>query len=408
MAEVAAHLVDRVFPEVPVRQWVLSLPHRVRYLLVRHPDLCREVRGMFVRAVQSFYVRRSRDQGNPGGRCGSVVYTQRFDAALRLDLHWHGLLLDGVYTGFGDPAGPLTFHPAPELIDSDVRWLVRHISALISGHLRRRGYLDEQAALVEESEDELDEMGTHQAAAVQGLIPFGRRAGQQALLFGDAPEDLPPGPHKKLCADHQGYSLHAAVRVGAGNAGRLEKIARYISRPPLAQDRLTIAGDGRIVYRFRKPWRNGKRAVVMEPMTFLSRLAALIPPPRVHVLSYYGVLAPAASRRDEIVPGSGEDDEDRESRCSHSTPPPAASVESGREAAKKRRPHPERLAWAELIRRVFLEDVLSCPCGGRRRVLAMVLRSDSIERVLRHLGLPHQPPTRAPPRPMQAELRFAP
>jgi len=98
MAEVAAHLVDHVFPEVPVRQWVLSLPPRVRYLLARHPDLCREVRGIFARAVQSFYCRRARAEGDVGGRCGSVVQIQRFDAAIRLDVHMHGLFLDGVYT----------------------------------------------------------------------------------------------------------------------------------------------------------------------------------------------------------------------------------------------------------------------------------------------------------------------
>ena len=86
MAEAAAHLVDHVFPEVPVRQWVLSLPHPVRYLLARHPDLCREVRGIFVRSVHSFYSRRARDEGMAGGRCGSVVHLQRFDSALRLDL----------------------------------------------------------------------------------------------------------------------------------------------------------------------------------------------------------------------------------------------------------------------------------------------------------------------------------
>ena len=91
MAEVGAHLVDQVLPEVPIRQWVLSLPHKVRFLLVRNPKLACEVRGIFVRAVQSFYARRARDQGVPGGRCGSVVYTQFFDSALRTDLHWHGM-----------------------------------------------------------------------------------------------------------------------------------------------------------------------------------------------------------------------------------------------------------------------------------------------------------------------------
>ncbi len=64
------------------------------------------------------------------------------------------------------------------------------------------------------------------------------------------------------------------------------------------------------------------------------------------------------------------------------------------------------MVWSELIKRVFMEDVLACPCGGRRRVLSMVFDSDSIVRVLRHLGLPWQRPVRAPPWGVQRELGF--
>ena len=129
MAEVSAHLVDHVFPEVPVRQWVLSLPHRVRYLLARHPDLAWEVRGIFARAVHSFYVRRARSEGHGSGRCGSVVQIQRHDSAIRLDVHLHGLFLDGVYTGFDSrglrrrpsPRCRLRFHKAKYLPQGDDR-----------------------------------------------------------------------------------------------------------------------------------------------------------------------------------------------------------------------------------------------------------------------------------------------
>ena len=64
------------------------------------------------------------------------------------------------------------------------------------------------------------------------------------------------------------------------------------------------------------------------------------------------------------------------------------------------------MLWAEVVKRVFLEDILRCPCGGRRAVLAMVFKRESIERILEHLGLPHEAPARAPPRPMPAELPF--
>ncbi len=98
-------------------------------------------------------------------------------------------------------------------------------------------------------------------------------------------------------------------------------------------------------------------------MTFLSRLAAQIPEPRVHTVSYYGVLAPAASKRDRIVPGY-EDPPERLA-CRHRT----RRGESSTPQETKRRPRPERYTWAELLRRTFLVDVLTCPCGARRRVL---------------------------------------
>ncbi len=62
--------------------------------------------------------------------------------------------------------------------------------------------------------------------------------------------------------------------------------------------------------------------------------------------------------------------------------------------------------WAELIKRVFLEDVLQCPCGGRRRVLSMVMNRDSIEVILRHQELPWEKPVRAPPRRFQGEMGY--
>ncbi len=184
---------------VPVRQWILSLPQRVRYLLSRYPDLGREVRGIFTRAVQSFYIRRAKAEGFPDGRCGAVIQVQRFDSAIRLYPHFHGIFLDGVYTGFESTGVPLTFHRARHLTDPEVESMVRHIQALIFGHLRRRGHLDDQAKLLTESEHDLDELGIHHAASVQGAIPFGERSGQQATLFGE-PSSTSRHRRRRSCA----------------------------------------------------------------------------------------------------------------------------------------------------------------------------------------------------------------
>ena len=85
-------------------------------------------------------------------------------------------------------------------------------------------------------------------------------------------------------------------------------------------------------------------------------------------------------------------------------PSPPATL--GVPVAGAMRLRPERLPWATLIRRVFLAEVLQCPCGGRRRVLSMVFDPVSIERVLRHMGLPWKAPERAPPRALEGWLGF--
>jgi hypothetical protein len=62
--------------------------------------------------------------------------------------------------------------------------------------------------------------------------------------------------------------------------------------------------------------------------------------------------------------------------------------------------------WAELLRRTFLVDVLACPCGAKRRVLSLVRDPDEIRRCLAHLGLPPEPPARAPPRAVHGVMGF--
>ena len=111
---------------------------------------------------------------------------------------------------------------------------------------------------------------------------------------------------KELCAELDGFSLHAAVRVEAQERSRLEHLCRYIARPPFSNNRLSFSRSGKIVLALRAPFRDGTTHFVFEPLAFLERLAALVPPPRMHQLTYHGVLAPGASWRGEIVPFRGK------------------------------------------------------------------------------------------------------
>ena len=98
-------------------------------------------------------------------------------------------------------------------------------------------------------------------------------------------------------------NIHAGVAVHGHDRQALERLCRYVTRPPIALERLTQRDDGCVEYAFRKPWRDGTRAVVLTAEDLVARLCAMVPPPRFHLTRYAGVLASNAALRAEVVPG---------------------------------------------------------------------------------------------------------
>ena len=96
MVETAAHLADHVFPRLPVRQWVLAVPKRLRYFLHRDPDLQGAALRLFLRAVEQTLRAHSAGAG-PASRLGAVAFIHRFGSALNPHLHFHCCVLDGVF-----------------------------------------------------------------------------------------------------------------------------------------------------------------------------------------------------------------------------------------------------------------------------------------------------------------------
>jgi hypothetical protein len=93
-----AHLADHVFPEVPVRQWVLSVPFALRYRLAYDSSLVSDVLQIFMHTVSASIRRRAGiPASNRKARCGAVGFIQRFSDALNLDPHCHLMTLDGLY-----------------------------------------------------------------------------------------------------------------------------------------------------------------------------------------------------------------------------------------------------------------------------------------------------------------------
>ena len=121
MADTAARLSDEVFPDVPVRQWVLSLPYEIRFRLAWDGDLLSAVLAVFLRVVYRWYRKRAREEGHGDARCGSVTFVQRFGSALNVNPHFHVLMPDGVFVEGGTPV----FRPGPALTDEDVRRIAK-------------------------------------------------------------------------------------------------------------------------------------------------------------------------------------------------------------------------------------------------------------------------------------------
>jgi len=116
MAELAAHLVDGVLGGLPVRQWVLTLPYRLRYALAWDRRLCRAVLAVFIRAVLGFERRRAERRGSHDGAGGAVTAIQRFGSALNTNVHFHALVVQGVF--IEDAEGARRFVPLPAPTDA--------------------------------------------------------------------------------------------------------------------------------------------------------------------------------------------------------------------------------------------------------------------------------------------------
>lgn len=440
MAETASHLVDRVLPNVPLRQWVLSLPFELRLLAAQRADVVRAFSRMFVETIFASQVHRS---GRPGAKCGGVSFVARAGGSINLNIHLHDLILDGVYEREGDQAVfRRVVAPRPE----DLSWVVRRFGERALRWLRRNGLLDERCR--EERSNEAADATALDACAqlalrigpLETVSPRGR-----ATPGEDDAAAFAPRPGGRWSAEWEGFRVHAGVRIAAGDDEGREQLCRYASRPAIALGRMTLLDDGRIAYRVRHPFGPHGLHRVMTPLEFLARLAAIVPPPRYPLQSYYGVLAPASKWRAAVVPrppseaafaarACPQDPRDAVADASLLSRDPASEplVRSPDSPARPlistgvsllvpspgddpemppnvitvrhwrrlldgllfaRSPH---LDWATLLRRSLGIDALACPrCHGRLRALDVVTDAGEARRILTAAGLPAEPPPRA-------------
>lgn len=375
MEDGAAHLCNEVLPPlIPYRQWVLSFPRPLRYLMAYNPVICRDITRILSRVVFRFLRRQAKkflklksvQLANPG----LLVVIQRFGSGLNLNVHLHALGTDGVYVL--DVEGRPVFWALPEPTREELDKLAAQICEEVMDLLRRRGIWSD----ADVNEDPVDPlMGQLARASMTGTLAFGP-AGSRMVTLGSP---AAARPSKGRAGHASGFNLDAAVRVAADDRFHRERLCRYLLRPPLAQGRLVERNDGRYAFQMKSPWPDGTSVLIFSGVELIGRLAALVPPPRQHSVRYFGIFAPHSKLRPLVVP-----------RPPRPKPSPACCILSD-DTEKSR--YGRRTPWAQLLQMVFGIDVLQCPrCSCRMQRIAFLTQPRVISRFLDAIAKRDEPP----------------
>ncbi len=168
----------------------------------------------------------------------------------------------------------------------------------------------------------------------------------------------PTGPVARLLVENAGNPM-AFYEDAAMMTGVPENI-RHVSRPPVATERLAMTSSGQVRYHLKTAYRDGTTHIVMEPLDLVARLAALVPPPRMHLTRYHGVFAPHSRLRAAVTPAH------RGVGAKQPSP-------SGKPDEKPTPPKHVAMNWARRLKRVFGVEIEGCArCGGRLRIIASI------------------------------------
>jgi len=186
MVETAAYLTDLVFPKVRLRQWVLSFPKRIRYFLQHNPQYINPILQIFIRAIRKALLLNCDANA---GKMGAVTFLQRFGSSLNLHLHFHSIVIDGLFDKEGN------FYPAGFLSSEEVFEVEKEICQKVIKFFLKKGFLEKEEA------------------------------------------------ENMLAWENSGFSLDASVLIEAEDREGLERLIRYCARPIFASSRLESAGN---------------------------------------------------------------------------------------------------------------------------------------------------------------------
>ena len=172
----------------------------------------------------------------------------------------------------------------------------------------------------------------------------------------------------------------------------MERLARYIMRPPISLERVQWGGEGVVHYRAKgghdgRTQPAGDAAEAFDPAEFVARVIMHIPEPRRHLVRYYGWYSNVSRGKRRKAEAENEEVVD----TGVALAPRAARAEARSARALRR-------SWARLIKRIYEVDPLMCPsCGSEMKVIAFITEHDVVDAILRHLDRKESREARGPP-----------
>ena len=262
MADSAALLLDDVLLSYPIRQWVLSLLILLWLLLARNPSELSKVMQIIHRAISTLIVNKA-GLTNKQAKTGAVTLIQRFGSALNFNIHYHMLFLEGAISQ--SPWGGITFTRIKGPSHNDMVELVHTISQRIASYLEKVGLLgrDMENSFLHLPIDDEDSLLQLQGASVSYRIPMGPQQSQKIFTLQTLPSSS-EGEYGQL-ANTSWFSLHAGMFADADEPEKLERLCRYISRPAISEQRLSMTDHGKVRYELKTPYRDGTTHVSFEP-----------------------------------------------------------------------------------------------------------------------------------------------
>ena len=171
----------------------------------------------------------------------------------------HMLFLDGVYIDSRHGANP-RFRRVKAPTSDELTQLTHTIALRVGRYLERRGLLERDTgncyltpeAIIASDEDPSNHL---LGSSITYRIAVGPQQGRRVFTLQTLPDCQSDNPFSSSAGEVAGFSLHAGVATKANERSKLERLCRYITRPAVSVQRLSMTRNGQVRYELKTPWR---------------------------------------------------------------------------------------------------------------------------------------------------------